>query len=158
MKDLEWPKETRHLCARVQFVFKEFQDLPSSSQDGHGRYRSPSIETSPGGDDALFRAARYGEKFGRSEDPNHTNAVSSLRKLLNEMVKAGSLEKTRGGVYKEYIGDWSGWCNSYEVQDELWHRLKYGMTTFQQAVLDTVSSILDVRFWKEAARNKRRMS
>ena len=128
-------KTTSIQLAQYEWLLNEIAARPAGRDSSTGQWHSPHIETAPGGDDAINRAADFEEKFpGRVPDGNCINAVNRIRTHLNRMVKAGMLVKRISPTYKDYIGDHGAWVNTFSIEDRLFNQLKNGEATPTQIV------------------------
>ena len=120
---------------QIEFILKEFV-LLRRGMDHRGLYKSGSMETALGGDDAADRIARFAEQFpGRTPpadgiitDRHLQNAYVRFCRLLNRLVDIGVVHKNRTGVHKDYVGDAYGWVHIYWL-DEMLLNLLLGNST-----------------------------
>ena len=127
---------------KIEFVLNEFLDVSRVRDASTNRYIPKGIETAPGGDDALERTVRFIEQFpSRSKDPSVTGAFGRFRRLLNQLVDCGAVDRHRVGVYKNYVGDSGGWVYMYYLNESTLNDLKYGHRTVEE-VSKEISDII----------------
>ena len=125
---------------KIEFILGEFLAIPTGRDPSTNWYRSPSIETALGGDDACSRAADFEEEFpARTKDPTHEKANARIRRLLNQMEECGAVDKHIIGIYKESIGEGGTWCHVYRLNDVLYNNIKHNIKTVEE----TAKEILD---------------
>ena len=120
--------------AQVAFVLEEFKLVSRARDPSTSRYRSGIIQTAMLGDDAVDRIERFKQAFpaGRKKETSCESAYKRLKLIMNDMVEAGALTRSRIGVQKQHLGDSSGWCYDFRLNEELLSELKYDLKTAEE--------------------------